>query len=81
MTDRTSVIKQVAAKGLAGGSFLIAALKASQPAFLPAPPVAYPEFSEAVYTNLHEAAAGTESVAGAMKAIAAVTGQIAAQGD
>ncbi len=81
MPNRSSVLEQLAAKGLAGGRFLLAALKASQPAFSPAPPVAYPQFSEAVYTNLHEAAAGTESVAGAMNAIASVANQIASEGD
>jgi ABC-type glycerol-3-phosphate transport system substrate-binding protein len=45
-------------------------LKTSKPVFPEGAPAWYPQFSHAVYTNLHAAATGSMSVADAIKAIA-----------
>ena len=66
----TGLTKLTAAGGLTEGTQLIAMLKTSKPVFPQGAPVWYPQFSNAVYTNLHSAAAGTISVADAIKAIA-----------
>ena len=46
-------------------------LKTSAAVFPEGAPAWYPEFSSAVYTNLHAAAAGTMTVDAAIKAMAA----------
>lgn len=62
--------KLTAAGNLVGGKELTAMLKGSKPVFPEGAPVWYPQFSNAVYTNLHAAATGTMSVEAAIKAIA-----------
>jgi len=52
----------------------------SKPVFPDGAPSWYPDFSSAVYTNLHAAAAGTETVDAAINAIVAKANQLAAGG-
>src|SRR5450631_936544 len=52
------------------GAQLVNMLKTSKPVFPEGAPAWYPQFSHAVYTNLHAAATGSMSVADAIKAIA-----------
>jgi multiple sugar transport system substrate-binding protein len=52
-------------------------LATSKPVFEGGAPPWYPQFSNSVYTNLHAAAAGSESVAAAIKAIAATANGLA----
>jgi ABC-type glycerol-3-phosphate transport system substrate-binding protein len=72
MPSHVSAVDQLASKGsLIGGQQLSTMLKnSSRPIFPGGSPPWYPEFSRAVYTNLHAAAAGSESVDKAMKTIA-----------
>ena len=66
-----SAIEQlIAKKALPGGEQLMSMLKSSQPVFPGGAPSWYSQFSNAVYTNLHSAAAGDQTVEAAMKAIA-----------
>ncbi|SDJ84924.1 carbohydrate ABC transporter substrate-binding protein, CUT1 family [Cryobacterium psychrotolerans] len=71
LPSRLSAIEQLTADGeLAGGDVLTSILKDSaRPVFPEGAPAWYPEFSRAVNTNLHAAAAGSMSVKDAMKAI------------
>ena len=55
---------------LVEGAQLSSLLKTSKPVFPEGAPAWYPQFSHAVYTNLHAAATGSMSVADAVKAIA-----------
>lgn len=64
---------------LAGGAQLAAMLKTSRPVFPDGAPVWYPQFSNAVYSNLHAAAVGTMSVDAAIKAIAATATSLASK--
>ena len=67
-----SAVEQLTQSGtLAGGEVLGALLKGSKPVFEGGAPVWYPEFSNAVSTNLHAAATGSSSVEQAIAAIAA----------
>jgi multiple sugar transport system substrate-binding protein len=76
MPSHLSAVKQITAKGkLIGGDVLSTLLASSKPVFPGGAPAWYPEFSNAVYTNLHDAATGTKTVADAIKAIAAVAEQ------
>ncbi len=69
--SRLSVVQKLAQAGsLADGEHLAELLKNAKPVFPDGAPVWYPEFSNAVYTNLHAAAAGDKSAADAVKAIA-----------
>ncbi len=69
--SRMSVVQKLADAGtLADGEHLAELLKNAKPVFPEGAPVWYPEFSNAVYTNLHAAAAGDMSAADAVKAIA-----------
>lgn len=69
--SRTSAVEQLNAKGaLIGGAQLSALLKTARPVFPEGAPSYYPEFSRAVYTNLHAAATGSLSVQAAIAAIA-----------
>ena len=70
------------AKGnLIGGSQLATILKSSaRPVFPEGAPPWYPQFSNAVYTNLHSAATGSQSVASAIKAIADTANRLASGG-
>ena len=63
--------------GLVGGNTLSAMLATSKPVFEGGAPPWYPQFSNSVYTNLHAAAAGSETVAQAIKAIAATANGLA----
>jgi multiple sugar transport system substrate-binding protein len=78
LPSHLSAVKVMAAKGnLVGGDALSAMLATSKPVFEGGAPPWYPQFSNAVYTNLHAAAAGSETVAQAIKAIAATANGLA----
>ena len=79
LPSRLSGMSELTAKGkLIGGEQLAALLKTSaKPVFPEGAPTWYPEFSRAVYTNLHAAAVGSLSVADAIKAIGDATGKLA----
>jgi len=79
LPSRLSGLSVLTAKGkLIGGAQLASLLKSSaQPVFPEGAPTWYPEFSRAVYTNLHAAAVGSLSVADAIKAISDATGKLA----
>jgi ABC-type glycerol-3-phosphate transport system substrate-binding protein len=71
MPSRLSAVDQLTERGsLIGGGQLATILKSSARAVFPdGAPAWYPQFSNAVYTNLHAAATGSLSVAAAIKAI------------
>lgn len=79
LPSRLSVVEQLTAKGqLIGGDQLGAMLKTSSgPVFTGGAPSWYPEFSRAVNTNLHAAAAGQMSADKAVDTIAAVADRLA----
>jgi multiple sugar transport system substrate-binding protein len=78
LPSHLSAVKVMAAKGnLVGGDALSAMLATSKPVFEGGAPSWYPQFSNSVYTNLHAAAAGSETVPQAIKAIAATADQLA----
>jgi multiple sugar transport system substrate-binding protein len=71
LPSRLSAVKVMAAKGnLVGGDTLSSMLASSKPVFPGGAPSWYPQFSNSVYTNLHAAAAGSETVSQAITAIA-----------
>jgi ABC-type glycerol-3-phosphate transport system substrate-binding protein len=72
LPSRLAGMTELTTKGkLIGGAQLAELLKNSaKPVFPQGAPSWYPEFSRAVYTNLHAAATGSMSVASAVKAIA-----------
>ena len=71
LPSHLSAVKVMAAKGnLVGGDALSSMLATSKPVFPGGAPPWYPQFSNSVYTNLHSAAAGSETVAQAIKTIA-----------
>jgi ABC-type glycerol-3-phosphate transport system substrate-binding protein len=72
LPSRLAGMTELTNKGkLIGGEQLAELLKNSaKPVFPQGAPSWYPEFSKAVYTNLHAAATGSMSVADAVKAIA-----------
>jgi multiple sugar transport system substrate-binding protein len=80
--SRLTAVDQLAAKGkLIKGSELGAMLKSSaRPVFPAGAPSWYPQFSNAVYTNLHSAATGALSVDAAIKAIAGTANRLASGG-
>jgi multiple sugar transport system substrate-binding protein len=70
LPSRVSAVKQLTtSKTLAGGSELTDMLNSSVPVFASGAPSWYPEFSRTVNTSLHAAAAGSMTVADAIKAI------------
>jgi len=76
--SRLSAMKELTASGkLAQGEQLTTMLQGAKPVFPAGAPTWYPQFSRAVSTNLHSAAVGTISVAGAIKAIAATAKSLA----
>jgi multiple sugar transport system substrate-binding protein len=78
LPSRLSAVKVMAAKGnLVGGDTLSTMLASSKPVFPGGAPSWYPQFSNSVYTNLHAAAAGSQTVAQAIKAIAATANGLA----
>jgi multiple sugar transport system substrate-binding protein len=79
LPSRLSGMTELTEKGkLIGGAQLADLLKNSaKPVFPEGAPSWYPEFSRAVYTNLHQAAAGSMSVADAIKAIADTANKLA----
>jgi multiple sugar transport system substrate-binding protein len=78
LPSHLSAVKVMAAKGnLVGGDALSAMLATSKPVFGGGAPPWYPQFSNSVYTNLHAAAAGSETVAQAIKAIATTANGLA----
>ena len=69
--SRSTGLTLLTTKGkLVEGAQLSSLLKTSKPVFPEGAPAWYPQFSHAVYTNLHAAATGSMSVADAVKAIA-----------
>jgi multiple sugar transport system substrate-binding protein len=82
LPSHLSVVNQMASKGkLIGGDQLSEMLKStSRPIFNGGAPSWYPQFSRAVYTNLHSAAAGGQSVDAAVKAIAATADRLSSSG-
>jgi multiple sugar transport system substrate-binding protein len=80
MPSHVTAVDQLADKGsLIGGQQLSDFLKnSSRPIFAGGAPSWYPEFSRAVYTHLHAAAAGSESVDTAVSAIAATANRLSA---
>ena len=81
LPSHLSAVQHLADKGkLIGGQQLIDMLKnSSRPIFPTGAPSWYPQFSQAVYTHLHAAAAGSETVEAAMKAITATVEQLSAR--
>jgi multiple sugar transport system substrate-binding protein len=78
LPSHLSAVKVMATKGnLVGGDILSQMLATSKPVFEGGVPPWYPQFSNSVYTNLHAAAAGSETVAAAIKAIAATANGLA----
>jgi multiple sugar transport system substrate-binding protein len=78
LPSRLSAVKVMATKGkLVGGDALSTMLASSKPVFPGGAPPWYPQFSNSVYTNLHAAAAGSETVAQAIKAIATTANGLA----
>lgn len=76
--SRLSAVAQLTAKGqiIQGGQLSTFLKTSAKPVFPEGAPSWYPQFSNAVYTNLHAAATGSTSVAAAIKAIAAVADQL-----
>ena len=76
--SRLSAVKLLNTKGsLIGGDVLSDMLaNSTKPVFPEGAPTWYPQFSNAVYTNLHAAAAGTMTVDAAIKAIASTANQL-----
>ncbi|WP_203904344.1 ABC transporter substrate-binding protein [Virgisporangium aliadipatigenens] len=81
LPSHLSAVRQLAEKGqLIGGAELATMLKtSSRPIFGTGAPSWYPHFSAAVYTHLHAAAAGEESVDTAVRAIAAVADRLSSR--
>ena len=78
MPSHLSVVQQMtSAKKLAGGPALQAMLQGSKPVFPGGAPAWYPQFSNAVYTNLHAAATGSITVDEAIKKISDTANQLA----
>lgn len=80
LPSRISALTKLTEGGtLTGGTELAALLKTSKPVFPDGAPVWYPQFSSAVYTNLHAAATGSITVDAAIKTIAAKATALAKQ--
>jgi len=70
LPSHLSAVKEMATNGkLVGGDVLATMLAKSKPVFEGGAPPWYPQFSNSVYTHLHAAAVGSESVDHAIKAI------------
>ncbi|GAA0234506.1 ABC transporter substrate-binding protein [Cryptosporangium japonicum] len=70
LPSHLSAVEKLASDGkLIGGTELAALLKTSKPVFPEGAPAWYSKFSNAVYTHLHAAAAGSETVEQAIKAM------------
>lgn len=79
LPSHLSAVEKLASGGkLIGGTELAALLKTSKPVFPEGAPAWYSKFSNAVYTHLHAAAAGSESVEQAIKAISDTADELAA---
>ncbi|MGI4896466.1 MAG: hypothetical protein ACRYF3_15280, partial [Janthinobacterium lividum] len=78
MPSHLSAVEKMTSGGnLVQGDVLTELLKSSKPVFEGGAPAWYPQFSNAVYTNLHAAATGSMTVDAAMKAIADTADQLA----
>ena len=78
LPSRLSGLSKLTASGdLVGGGELTTLLKTSKPVFPDGAPTWYPQFSSAVYTNLHAAATGSMTVDAAIKAIAQTANTLA----
>ena len=77
---RVSSIQLLAAGNKVSGASELMTLLGTSRAEFPGPgaPPWYPQFSNAVYTNIHQAAAGQETVAQALNAIASQVNQLKA---
>jgi multiple sugar transport system substrate-binding protein len=82
LPSRLTAVDQLAAKGkLIQGNALGSLLKSSaRPVFPAGAPAWYPQFSNAVYTNLHSAATGALTVDAAIKAIAGAANRLSSGG-
>jgi multiple sugar transport system substrate-binding protein len=78
LPSHLSAVQQMTRKGnLVGGAELSAMLAKSKPVFPGGAPPWYPQFSNSVYTHLHAAAVGSESVGHAIDAIASTASGLA----
>jgi multiple sugar transport system substrate-binding protein len=74
LPSRLSAMKKLAAGNLVGGKTLLEMFENSvSPTFPEGAPTWYPQFSKAVYTNLHAAAAGSQTTKQAIAAIVSAT--------
>ncbi|HEX3589298.1 MAG TPA: extracellular solute-binding protein [Pseudonocardiaceae bacterium] len=82
MPSRLTAVDQLNSRGsLIGGSQLATILKSkAKPVFPEGAPSWYPQFSNAVYTNLHAAATGSESVDAAIKSMSDTANRLASGG-
>ena len=82
MPSRVSALKEMTAKGklIAGGQLTSMLQNRSRPVFPQGAPTWYPQFSQSVYTNLHAAATGSESVATAIQKIAGTADNLRSNG-
>jgi ABC-type glycerol-3-phosphate transport system substrate-binding protein len=82
LPSHVSVVRQLATKGkLIGGDQLALMLKTTARPIFPGGATSwYPQFSRDVYTNLHSAAAGSQSVDAAVKAIASTANRLSSSG-
>lgn len=82
MPSRVSALNEMTGKGklIAGGQLTSMLQHTSRPVFPQGAPTWYPEFSRAVYTNLHAAATGSESVATAINKIAGTANSLRGNG-
>lgn len=70
LPSHVSVLEKMSSSGvLPEGKSLVPLLKGSKPVFPEGAPAWYPQFSNAVYTNLHAAATGSITVDAAIKTI------------
>ncbi|PWJ54224.1 carbohydrate ABC transporter substrate-binding protein, CUT1 family [Quadrisphaera granulorum] len=77
LPSHVSSVEKMATSGkLAGGPEIAGMLKTSRPVFPQGAPTWYPQFSRAVFTNLHDAATGSITVDQAMKAVAATATEL-----
>ena len=79
LPSHVSVLQKMSESGsLPEGKSLVPMLKGSKPVFPQGAPAWYPQFSNAVYTNLHAAATGSITVDQAIKTISDTANRLAA---
>ncbi|GHJ41586.1 ABC transporter substrate-binding protein [Streptomyces sp. TS71-3] len=79
LPSRLSAVHRLGAKGdlVQAGAMSSMLASSTRPVFPQGAPSWYPQFSNSVYTNLHAAATGSQSVGAAIKAIAATANRLA----